>query len=146
MWISLATSPSPSRWNSFVRWQETARNSTSEEYSSTTDVFFTFVVERRFTNLWVAPYSSYQQCLYGLICDFRKKGWNYQQIADWLNSNDFTTPRGKTFFNSSVQSIVKKKHLRDARLTKRYPPKFSNFAISFVDKTLINFLNDEDTS
>jgi hypothetical protein len=26
----------------------------------------------------------------------------------------------------------------DARLTKRYTPKVSNFAISFVDKTLIN--------
>ena len=126
------------RWNSFVRWQETARNSTSEDYSSTTDVFFTFVVERRFTNLWVAPYSSYQQLLYGLIGDFRNKGWNYQQIADWLNSNGFTTPRGKKFYNSSAQSIVKKNILRNARLSKRYPPKISNFAISFVDKTLIN--------
>ena len=72
-----------------------------------------------------------------MICDFRKKGWNYQQIADWLNSNDFTTPRGKKFYNSSAQFIVKKKHLRDARLSKRYPVKLLNFAISFVDKTLI---------
>jgi hypothetical protein len=55
-----------------------------------------------------------------------------------LNSNGFTTPRGKRFFNSSAQSIVKKKHLRDARLSKRYPAKLSNFAMSFVDKTLIN--------
>ena len=76
--------------------------------------------------------------LYGLICDFRKKGWNYQQIADWLNSNDYTTARGKKFYNSSCQSIVKKKHLRDARLSKRHPWTISNFAIYFVDKTLIN--------
>ena len=138
MWISHATSPSRLPWNSFVRWQETARNSTSEDYSSSTDVFFTFTIEVRFTNLWVAPYTPYQQLLYGLICDFRKKGWNYQQIADWLNSNGFTTPRGHKFLNAHAQSIVKKKHLRDARLTKRYPPKFSDFAISFVDKTLIN--------
>ena len=141
MWTSRVTWRSRSLWNRIARWQETLQNNTSEEYSSyssTTDVFFTFTVEVRFTNLWVAPYSSYQQLLYGLICDFRKKGWNYQEIADWLNSNDFTTPRGKRFFNSSAQSIVKKKGLRDARLGKRYPPKVSNFAISFVDKTLIN--------
>ena len=59
-------------------------------------------------------------------------------IADWLTSNGFTTPRGKKFYNSSAQSIVKKNILRNARLSKRYPPKISNFAISFVDKTLIN--------
>ena len=145
--INLPSFPAiPSRWNSFVRWQETARNNTSEEYSSSTDVFFTFTVERRFTNLWVAPYSSYQQLLYGLICDLRNKGWNYQQIADWLNSNDFTTPRGHKFLNAHAQSIVKKKHLRDARLTKRYPPELSNFGIRFVDRTLINTPTDEETA
>ena len=103
-----------------------------------TDIYFTFTVEKRFTNLWVAPYSSYQTLLHGLISDFHDKGWNYQQIADWLNDNDFTTPRGKKFLNAHAHSIVKKKHLRDARLTKRYPPKLSDFAISFVDKTLIS--------
>ena len=103
-----------------------------------TDIYFTFTVEVRFSNLWVAPYSSYQQLLYGLICDFRKKGWNYQEIADWLNSNGFTTPRGHKFLNAHAQSIVKKKHLRDARLTKRYPWTISNFGVSFVDKTIVN--------
>ena len=106
--------------------------------SNTIDVIFTFEVEVRISNLWVAPYSSYQQFLYDTICKFRKKGWNYQQIADWFNSNDYTTARGKKFFNSSCHSIVKKKHLRDARLSKRYPWKISNFGVSFVDKTLIN--------
>ena len=136
----------PSRWNRTLRWQETAQNNTSEEYSSSTDVFFTFTVERRFTNLWVAPYSQYQTLLHGLICGFREKGWNYQQIADWCNSNDLTTPRGKKFLNAHAQSIVKKKHLRDARLSKRYPWTISNFGISFVDKTLINVTNHEEIS
>ena len=107
-------------------------------HPSNTDIYFTFTVEVRFTNLWVAPYSKYQQFLYDTICGFRKKGWNYQQIADWFNSNDYTTPRGKKFFNSSAHSIVKKKNARDARLSKRHPWKISNFGISFVDKTLIN--------
>ncbi len=107
-------------------------------HPSNTDIYFTFTVEVRFTNLWVAPYSKYQQFLYDTICGFRKDGWNYQEIADWFNSNDYKTPRGKKFYNSSAYSIVKKKNLRDARLNKKYTPKLSNFALRFVDKTLIN--------
>ena len=107
-------------------------------HPSNTDIYFTFTLEVRFTNLWVAPYSKYQQFLYDTICGFRKDGWNYQQIADWFNSNDYKTTRGHKFFNSSAQSIVKKKQLRDARLNKKYPPKLSNFDVRFVDKTLIN--------
>ncbi|MBI00871.1 MAG: hypothetical protein CL783_00100 [Chloroflexi bacterium] len=105
---------------------------------NTTDVFFTFTVTCRFSNLWVAPYSEYQQFLYDTICKYREKGWNYQEIADWFNANNYPTPRGKKFFNSFAQSIVKKKKLRDARLSKRHPWTMSDFAISFVDKTLIN--------
>ena len=103
-----------------------------------TEVFLTFVLSVRVSHLWTAPYSSYQQFLFDTINDFRKKGWNYQEIADWFNDNDYTTPRGKKFFNSSAQSIVKKKKLRDARLSKRHPWKLSDFGISFVDKTIIN--------
>ena len=103
-----------------------------------TDLFLTFVLSVRVSHLWVAPYTQYQQFLFDTITGFREKGWNYQQIADWFNSNDYKTPRGKKFFNSSAQSIVKKKSLRDARLNKTYPPKLSNFDIRFVDKTLIN--------
>jgi|TARA_B100000959_G_scaffold185956_1_gene194419 hypothetical protein len=75
-----------------------------------------------------------QKCWYGAS----ESTWNYQEIADWFNDNDYTTPRGKKFFNSSAQSIVKKKKLRDARLSKRHPWKLSDFGISFVDKTIIN--------
>ena len=88
-------------------------------HPSNNDIYFTFTLEVRFTNLWVAPYSKYQQFLYDTICGFRAKGWNYQEIADWFNSNDYTTARGKKFFNSSCHSIVKKKHLRDARLSNK---------------------------
>ena len=141
MWTSRVTSPNRSRWNRILRWQETAQNNTSEEYSSyssTTDVFFTFTVEVRISNLWVAPYSQYQQFLYDTICGFREKGWNYQEIADWLNQNDYKTPRGKMFHGSHAHSIVKKKKTREVRLTRRYEPKLSNFALRFVDRTLIN--------
>jgi len=76
--------------------------------------------------------------LYDTICKYREKGWNYVEIANWLNENNYKTPRGKKFLNAHAISIVKKKDARDARLTKRHPWKVSDFAISFVDKTLIN--------
>ena len=130
MWISRATSPSRLRWSSFASGQET--------HQSNIDVYFTFTLSVRITNLWVAPYSQYQQFLFVTINDLRENGWNYRKIADWLNQNDYKTPRGKKFYNSSAYSIVKKKQLRDARLNKKYPPKLSNFAIRFVDRTLIS--------
>ena len=136
MWTSRVILPNRSPLSDFVSGQETAQN-------NTIDVFFTFTLSVRITNLWVAPYSTYQQFLYDTICGFREKGWNYQQIADWFNSNDYKTIRGHKFFNSSCQSIIKKKQLRDARLSKTYPPKLSNFALRFVDKTLINTQFDD---
>ena len=111
---------------------------------SNTDIYFTFTLEVRFTNLWVAPYSKYQQFLYDTITDLREKGWNYTQIADWFNSNDYKTPRGKMFHGSHAHSIVKKKKTREIRLNQMYPPKLSNFALRFVDRTLINTPNNEE--
>ena len=103
-----------------------------------TETYLTFVLSVRATHLWVAPYTEYQQFLFVTINDFREKGWNYRQIAYWLNQNDYKTPRGKMFHGSHVHSIVKKKRVREVRLTKMYPPKLSNFALRFVDRTLIN--------
>jgi hypothetical protein len=63
---------------------------------------------------------------------------NFKQIADWLNDNNYKTPRGKKFLNAHAISIVAKKQRRDAKLAKRFPLKLSNFSIHLVDKTLIN--------
>ena len=103
-----------------------------------TETYLPFVLSVRATHLWVAPYTQYQQFLYDTINDLRQKGWNYRQIADWLNQNDYKTSRGKMFHGSHAHSIVKKKKTREVRLTRRYEPKLSNFALRFVDRTLIN--------
>ena len=83
-------------------------------------------------------YSQYQQFLYNTISDFRDKGWNYKKIAYWLNENNYTTPRNKKFADAHAYSIVKKKRIREKRLTTMYPPKLPDFALRFVDRTLIN--------
>ena len=110
----------------------------SNQTPQNTETYLTFVLSVRATHLWVAPYTQYQQFLFVTINDLREKGWNYRQIADWLNQNDYKTPRGKKFHGSHAHSIVKKKKTREVRLNRRYEPKLSNFALRFVDRTLIN--------
>ena len=103
-----------------------------------TETYLTFDLTVRASHLWVAPYNDYQQYLYETIMEFREKGWNFQQIADWFNENGITTVRGKKFRNAHAHSIVKKKTIRDVHILKKYKPKLSNFALRFLDKTLIN--------
>ena len=68
-----------------------------------------------------------------------EEGWNYQQIADWLNDNGYKTPRGKKFRNTHAHSIVKKKKIREVRLDRTYEPKLTDFSLRLVDKTIINY-------
>ena len=104
---------------------------------STTEIYLNFHLKVRASHLWVAPYNEYQQFLFDTITDFRSQGWNFQQIADWLNENGYSTLRGKKFRNAHAHSIVKKKKIRDARIIKKYAPKLSNFSLKIIDKTII---------
>ena len=102
-----------------------------------TDVFFSFDVTCRSSALWVAKYSDYQKFLHQTISSLRKDGLNFQQIADWLNENGYSTVRGKRFRNTHVHSIIKKKSIRDDRVGKNYPSLFSNCRLELVDKSLV---------
>jgi len=95
-------------------------------------------VNLRSPNLWIPPYSKYQTELHHTIHQLRNKGRTFDQIAGWLNENDYPTVRGKTFRSPHVHSIVKKKRIRDERLSKECEMTISNFDLRFVDKTLIN--------
>ena len=59
-------------------------------------------------NLLTPVYSVYQQSLYNKILSLREKGMNYVEIANWLNENNYKTPRGRFIRNNHVLSIVKK--------------------------------------
>ena len=111
------------------------------EGKSFVDVYLVFTLKLRATHLLRSPYSDYQQFLYNTITDFLDKGWNYQQIADWLNDKGYKTLRGKKFRNNHTHSIVKKKRIRDVRLSRTYEPKLSDFSLQFIDKTIINHLD-----
>ena len=105
---------------------------------SHTEIYLTFHLTVRASHLWVHPYTEHQQYLYDTIIDFREKGWNFQEIADWFNANGITTVRGKKFRNAHAHSIVKKKKIRNVRMGKEYALEYSNFQVRFIDKTLIN--------
>ena len=102
------------------------------------DTYLIFTLKLRATHLLSSPYSDYQQFLYNTITDYLDKGWNYKQIADWLNDNGYKTTRGKKFRNNHTHSIVNKKRIRDVRLSRTYKPKLTDFSLRFIDKTKIN--------
>jgi len=105
---------------------------------TTTEVFFTFDLDIIASHLHGTNYTKYQQFLYDTINRLRAKQWSFPKIADWLNQNGYSTVRGKTFRSAHVHSIIKKKGIKDGRLSKRYEPKLSNFGVRFIDRTLIN--------
>ena len=113
-------------------------NGSVRGYSPNILTYLTFEVNLRSTNLWVAPYSQYQTELHDTISDLRDKGLTFNQIAAWLNDNQYCTTRGKRFRSPHVHSIMKKKRIRDERLCRECKMSVSNFDLRFIDKTLVN--------
>ena len=60
-----------------------------------------------------------------------KEGLGYRKISQKLNSWGIKTQRGKEWFNTSVFSVLKRKHQRDVRLetVKEHPTKVSKFLV-----------------
>jgi len=80
-------------------------------------------------------YTKYQQFLYDLCKQLHDKGHGYRKIAKMLNKWGLKTNRGNTFFNTSISSILKRKHQRDARIEdtrhKVYPVKIGKLSINY---------------
>ena len=81
------------------------------------------------------PYTKYQQFLYILIKSLHDKGYGYRRIAHKLNKWNVKTTRGNTWFNTSVSSVLKRKHERDVRIqeirNQKYPIKIGKLAIKY---------------
>jgi len=102
------------------------------------DVLFHFSITYRRPPFTVPQYSQYQFFLYETITEQREKGKTFDQIAEFLNGKGYLSVRGKKFRGSHVHSIVKKKRLKDEKLEREYPEKWSDFSLEVVDKTLVN--------
>ena len=81
------------------------------------------------------PYTKHQQFLYILIKSLHDKGYGYRRIAHKLNKWNVKTTRGNTWFNTSVSSVLKRKHERDLRIqeirNQEYPIKIGKFSVKY---------------
>ena len=90
-------------------------------------------VELTFSNLWTSPYSIHQQELYGIICKYHdEEGWNFKQISDWFNENNYLTPRGKVFKENHVWSIYEKKMRSIKRFSREYDHRITDMKVDVV--------------
>ena len=67
-------------------------------------------------SFWISPYSDYQEFLFQTISDLRHNENTFHQISEWLIEKGYLTPRGKTFSERHVFSILKKGRIRDERV------------------------------
>jgi len=74
-----------------------------------------------------------QQETHDLIKSLHDGGMGYRKIAQWLNENGYTTPRGHEFKNTHVFSILKKKKLRDKSLIIRHKFEIKNTSLIVLE-------------
>ena len=62
-------------------------------------------------------------------------GLGYRKISHKLNEMNIKTIRGNTWFNTSVSSVLKRKHERDLRIQeirdKKFKTKISKFSVKY---------------
>ena len=104
-------------------------------FTSTTP-FVEFSIQFQSNNLiYDKGYSKRQQVIYCLIILLRQEGLGYRRISRKLNQWGIKTHRGKQWFNTSVSSVLKRKHERDALFdeirNRHYPTKISKLEVNY---------------
>ena len=98
--------------------------------------FLEFSIQFQSNNLiYDKGYSKRQQVIYCLIILLRQEGLGYRRISRKLNQWGIKTHRGKQWFNTSVSSVLKRKHERDVLFdeirNRHYPTKISKFEVNY---------------
>ena len=86
--------------------------------------------------IYQKEYTKRQQIIYVLIQHLHdREGWGYRKISNWLNQSGIKTHRGKKWFNSSVISVLKRKHEYDLRIqqirNQHFPTKISKLEVNY---------------
>ena len=86
--------------------------------------------------IYQKEYTKRQQIIYVLIQHLHdEEGFGYRKISKWLNKGGIKTHTGKNWFNSSVISVLKRKHERDLRneqiRNQHFPSKISRFEVNY---------------
>ena len=96
-----------------------------------------FSIEFQSNNLiYHKEYTKRQQIIYVLIKHLHdEEGFGFRKISQWLNKSGIKTHRGKKWFNSSVISVLKRKHEHDLRIqqirNQHFPSKISKFEVNY---------------
>ena len=91
-----------------------------------------FTLTVKTTGLVGKPYSIYQYKLANQIIYLREElRMTFPDIAEWLNRNGFTTPRGKTFTNPHTHSIYTKFYKKQERFGKTSYSQVSDIAVRY---------------
>ena len=73
--------------------------------------------------------------IYCLIQFMKEEGLGYRRISKKLNQWGIKTHRGKQWFNTSVSSVLKRKHERDVMINEirdqHYPSKVSKMELKY---------------
>jgi len=111
-----------------------AAYSTVTDYSPTGSVFLIIKVLFRSPNLWVSPYSQYQQELFNIIrSQHEEHGKNFVEIRDYLISKGYKSPRGKDLTQSIVWSIYTKKIKSIKRFSRVFEPVVTDVKLDLLD-------------
>lgn len=101
--------------------------------------YLTFVLWCRSNDLVAEQdYSKRQFIVLRLIQTLQSEGMGYRKIAKKLNEWGIKTHTGKTWFNTSVHSVIKRYGQREERIEKlrhkKYKSKLSKMKMGFVDE------------
>ena len=86
------------------------------------------------SNLWVSPYSQYQQRLFNIIrSQHEEQGKNFVEICNYLISKGYKSTRGKDLTQSIVLSIYNKKKKSIQRFSRVFDPVITDVKLDLID-------------
>jgi len=94
--------------------------------------YITLNVVYHSATLWQAPYSEYQQFLFDTIDSMHKEGNSYIKISQWMNDNNYLTPRGSIFKPNHAWSIHMKKQKSINRFARTYIPEITSIGVDII--------------
>ena len=101
---------------------------------NTKGFFLSMVVRITSSNLWLSPYNDYQQQVFNIIREQHEdKKMNFVQISNWMNENNYLTPRGKVFSQQHCWSIYTKKMRSMNRFSRSFESEVINSEVDVVN-------------
>ena len=94
-------------------------------------VFLCFRLEILTSSLWCGPFTPKQKALFAQVDQLRSEGFQWTEIAEALNDQGITTPRGKEWTGAHAHSVLKKGKARRLRLGAGADTSLSRFELTF---------------